>query len=133
MKKSFRKKQTKINKEVKRFNKYMEEDNAFLGRIYARQYSGNRYEFSDRSDMWVGVIRIYDKETNTYMSILGDGFSIERDLWLGANDFITKDLEIDIRKAIEEHKDYTKIHHNPRDAKPFYPSYEKNYSYKKYS
>lgn len=130
MRKSFKKRQKAINKEVRRFNKYMEEDEAFLGRIYARQYSSGIHKYPDGSVVWLGVIRIYDKVTNTYRSVSGNEFSIIRELWLKANDFVIEDLDIDTFKAIALHVDYRNVKHNPREAVPFYQYYNQNFSYK---
>lgn len=130
MRKLFKKRQKAINKEVRRFNKYMEEDEAFLGRIYARQYSSSIHIYPDGSDIWFGVIRIYDKVTNTYRSVLGNEFDIIIKLWMEANDFIVEDLDIDTCKSIALHVDYRNVKHNPREAEPYYQYYNQNFSYK---
>ena len=133
MTKSFKKKQHTINKLVRSVNKHLEQDEAFLGRIYLRQYSSGWCEYPDGSGgMWYGVIRIYDKETNMYRSVLGDYYEVQRKLWQEINDFVIMDLHINTGEAIAAHVDYRGVKHNPRDAKPFYPYYDKNYSYKRY-
>lgn len=133
MTKSFKKQQKRISRLVREFNKILEEDEAFYGRIYLRQYSAGWEEFADGSGgLWYGVIRVYDKETNTYKSILGDYYDIQRTIFRSTNDFIVNDLKIDIREALERKVDYRHVRHNPKDAKPFYSTYEANYSYKRY-
>lgn len=132
MKKLFKKQQSHINKLVREINNSLYNDEAFLGRIYIRQYSAGFYEFDDGSGgYWYGVLRIYDKETNTYCSVLCDSYSVERELLHCLNDFIVKDLQIDIRRAIALKVNYHYRPHNPRDAEPFYPYYDKNFSYKR--
>lgn len=133
MKKLFKKKQKEINKIVRAYNKSLENDHAFLGRIYLRQYSSGISEFSDGSGaMWYGVIRVYDKVTNTYKSILCDTYDVRRKLFFEVNDFIIRDLRYDIHKAIALGIDYRNVPHDPSKAKPFYEHYNKNYSYKRY-
>lgn len=131
MKKLFRRHQKKINKLVRLINKSLEEDEAFRGRIYLRQYSGGFIEFSDGSGgLWYGVIRVYDKITNTYKTIIGDEYDMHRILINEVNTFITDDLKYDIRKSLALAIDYRSMPHDPRNADPFYPHYDKNYSYK---
>lgn len=132
LKKLFKKQQSHINKLVRMINDDLFNDEAFLGRIYLRQYSSGFYEFFDGSGgYWYGVIRIYDKETNTYCSVLCDSYSAERELYQSLNDFIVRDLQIDLRRALALKVDYRFRQHNPRDAEPFYPYYNKNFSYKR--
>ena len=133
MKKSFKGKQKIINRLVRQINKALEEDQAFYGRIYLRQFSAGWNDFADGSGgMWFGVIRIYDKVTNTYKSVIGNIYEVQRTLFVEVNDFIVYDLQIDVHKALALAVDYRSVPHNPRDAEPFYPYYEKNYSYKQY-
>ena len=139
MKKSFKRLQKEVNKYVRDFNKALEEDKAFLGRIYIRQYSCGFIEYSDGSGaMWYGVLRIYDKETNTYKSVCcsiskpGDSYSFKCALSMGVNNFVVDDLDIDIHRAIALGVDYRRVKHNPRKATPFHDSYDMNYSYKRY-
>lgn len=133
MKKSFKRLQKEVTKYVRDFNKALEEDKAFLGRIYIRQYSCGFIEYSDGSGaMWYGVLRIYDKETNTYKSVLGDSYSFKYALSMGVNNFVVDDLDIDIHRAIALGVDYRHVKHNPRKATPFHDSYDMNYSYKRY-
>ncbi len=133
MKKLFKKQQKKINQYVKQLNNELEQDDAFLGRIYLRQYSSGIIPYSDGSGaLWVGVIRVYDKVTNTYKSILGDYYEVVRNLHREVNDFIINDLKIDVRRALALAVDYRDVKHNPREAEPFYPYYDKNFSYKRY-
>lgn len=133
MNKSFHKKQRHINKIVRELNEFLYNDEAFLGRIYLRQYSAGWSPYSDGSGgMWYGVIRIYDKETNTYKSVLGDYYSIQRMIQPELNEFVLLDLKIDISRALALKVDYRDVRHDPRKAEPFYPYYEKNFSYKRY-
>lgn len=133
MNKLFKKKQKIINKYVRAINKGLAEDEAFLGRIYIRQYSGGFVEYSDGSGgYWVGALRIYDKVTNTYKTILTDSYSYQREIMETLNRFITEDLKVDIRRALALKVDYRDVPHNPRRAEPFYPQYDRNWSYKYY-
>lgn len=134
MTKSFKRQQKIINKYVRHFNKILHDDEAFLGRIYLRQYSAGWHPWDDGSGgLWYGVIRIYDKETNTYKSVIGDFHSIQNIIFRETNDFIVNDLQIDIQRALALKVDYRDVKHNPMKAQPFYDHYEKNYSYKQYS
>lgn len=133
MKTLFKKKQKEINKIVREFNKALEDDEAFRGRIYLRQYSGGVREYADGSgSIWYGVIRVYDKVTNTYKSILCDSLNIRRELFSRVNAFIILDLKYDTGKAIALGIDYRNVKHNPADAEPFYDYYEMNFSYKRF-
>lgn len=133
MKTSFKKTQKQINKIVRDYNRALEEDEAFRGRIYIRQYSCGFHEFSDGSGVvWYGVLRVYDKVTNTYKSILCDNYNIQHKLVTEVNNFIMLDLQYDLHKAITLGIDYRSVKHNPAKAKPFYDYYDANYSYKTY-
>ena len=89
--------------------------------------------FSDGSGgLLYGVLRIYDKETNTYKSVIGDEHVLAMSLFQAVNDFIVKDLQIDVRRATALGVDYRNVKHDPLKAQPFYPHYEQNYSYKRY-
>lgn len=133
MKKLFRKQQRKVNKIVRKYNKSLEEDEAFRGRIYIRQYSAGFHEFSDGSGgFWYGVLRVYDKVTNTYKSILGDIHGIEYEMYSEVNQFITRNLKINIYRATALGIDYRDMPHDPSEAEPFYDYDDKNFSYKNY-
>ena len=132
-KKLFRRTQKKVNKLIKLFNDSLYEDEAFYGRIYLRQYSSGWHPFTDNSGgMWYGVIRIYDKVTNMYKSVIGNFYDIRRTIFSEINSFVIEDLKINVGDSIKLGIDYRNVKHNPRDAKPFYPYYEKNFSYKRY-
>ena len=131
MNKLFKRQQKVINKYVRKVNKSLEEDDAFLGRIYIRQFSAGFIEYSDKSGgMWVGALRIYDKVTNTYKTVLTDFHQYQNEIIMTLDRFIDDDLQIDIQRAIALKVDYRDVKHNPRDAEPFYPQYERNWSYK---
>ena len=104
-----------------------------MGRIYIRQYSAGFAPYSDGSGgLWYGVIRVYDKLTNTYKSVPGDYYAIMRNLFNEVNKFIVEDLKIDIRRSIALAVDYRDVKHDLREAEPFWPYYDINYSYKRY-
>ena len=103
-------------KEVRRFNKSIENDNLWKGRFYLRLLFEHFEKFDDGSGGIIyAILRYYDKKTGFYKDYTLDYMKYPTNLfnsqiWMKGNDFITKDANIwGNENPYEDNTDYRKV------------------------
>ena len=106
--------QRKLNRLVRKINKYIENDDLWQGRFFIRQYSAWFYQYEDGSGGTLYVwLRFYDKKDNKYQEYYGDTSALchfgGSRLWLTMNSFITEISSTWKEDPYKAKKDYTHI------------------------
>lgn len=97
---SRKRQQRLLNREIRRMNKILSEDNLWRGRFFARQAPKfacyEKYEDGSGGTLFV-PIRFYDKLTLGWIEYWGDAgewLPPFNHLWVTMNDFIVEDLKV---------------------------------------